>query len=67
LRSAADERVVVTRQHTPGRIEDGEDEGDKRPTAVEVETLHHESHEACYIANSVKTEILIEGQAESLL
>jgi hypothetical protein len=36
-------------------------------TAVEVETLHHESHEACYIANTVKTEILIEGQAEGLL
>ncbi len=32
-------------------------EGDKRPTACEVEALHHASHEACYIANSVRTEM----------
>jgi organic hydroperoxide reductase OsmC/OhrA len=41
-------------------------EGDKRPTANELEALHHEAHVACYIANSVKTEILIEGDAEGL-
>jgi organic hydroperoxide reductase OsmC/OhrA len=41
-------------------------EGDKRPTANELEALHHESHVACYIANSVKTEILIQGAAEGL-
>jgi organic hydroperoxide reductase OsmC/OhrA len=41
-------------------------EGDKRPTSADVEALHHEAHAACYIANSVKTEILIEGKAEGL-
>lgn len=41
-------------------------EGDKRPTANELEALHHDAHVACYIANSVKTEILIEGDAEGL-
>jgi organic hydroperoxide reductase OsmC/OhrA len=41
-------------------------EGDKRPTSADVEALHHEAHAACYIANSVKTEILIEGEAEGL-
>jgi organic hydroperoxide reductase OsmC/OhrA len=40
--------------------------GDKRPIAEEVDALHHQAHEACYIANSVKTEVLIEGQAEGL-
>jgi organic hydroperoxide reductase OsmC/OhrA len=40
--------------------------GDKRPIADEVDALHHQAHEACYIANSVKTEVLIEGQAEGL-
>jgi organic hydroperoxide reductase OsmC/OhrA len=40
--------------------------GDKRPTAEEVDALHHQAHEACYIANSVKSEVVIEGQAEGL-
>jgi organic hydroperoxide reductase OsmC/OhrA len=40
--------------------------GDKRPIAEEVDALHHQAHEACYIANSVKTEVVIEGQAEGL-
>ena len=40
--------------------------GDKRPIADEVDALHHQAHEACYIANSVKTEVVIEGQAEGL-
>ena len=39
---------------------------DKRPTAEEVDTLHHEAHAACYIANSIKTEIAVEGQAAGL-
>jgi organic hydroperoxide reductase OsmC/OhrA len=40
--------------------------GDKRPTAEEVDALHHLAHEACYIANSVKTKVAIDGQAEGL-
>ena len=40
--------------------------GDKRPIAEEVDALHHQAHEACYIANSVKMEVVIEGQAEGL-
>ncbi len=40
--------------------------GDKRPVAAEVKALHHEAHAACYIANSVKSEITIEGQAKGL-
>jgi organic hydroperoxide reductase OsmC/OhrA len=33
--------------------------GEKIPTAAEQEHLHHLSHEQCYIANSVKTEIKV--------
>jgi organic hydroperoxide reductase OsmC/OhrA len=33
--------------------------GEKRPTAVEAEHLHHEAHEQCFIAQSVKTEIAV--------
>jgi len=35
--------------------------GDKKPTAEEVEHMHHSSHENCFIALSVKTEVVIEG------
>jgi len=38
-------------------------DGDKRPSTAEVDTLHHDSHESCYIANSVKTQVLVEGDA----
>jgi organic hydroperoxide reductase OsmC/OhrA len=33
--------------------------GEKRPTAAEEEQLHHGAHEQCFIANSVKTEIIV--------
>ena len=34
--------------------------GGKLPGREEIERLHHEAHEACYIANSVKTEVRVE-------
>ena len=33
--------------------------GDKQPTADELDKLHHAAHAGCFIANSVKTEIVI--------
>jgi organic hydroperoxide reductase OsmC/OhrA len=33
--------------------------GDKKPTADELADLHHRAHEGCYIANSIKSEIVI--------
>ncbi|MGH8495882.1 MAG: OsmC family protein [Gammaproteobacteria bacterium] len=38
------------------RIEYG---GDRKPTREELEELHHNAHEQCFIANSVKTEITV--------
>ena len=32
----------------------------KAPTAEELRALHHAAHQKCFIANSVKTEVLIE-------
>ena len=32
----------------------------RRPTEAEREHLHHQAHEECFIANSVKTEIVVE-------
>lgn len=31
------------------------------PTAEELATLHHDAHEQCFIASSVKTEITVKG------
>lgn len=34
--------------------------GGKQPTAPELEQLHHKSHDLCFIANSVKSEVVVE-------
>ena len=36
--------------------------GQKLPTSTDEERLHHLAHEQCYIANSVKTEIIVAGR-----
>jgi organic hydroperoxide reductase OsmC/OhrA len=35
--------------------------GERAPTAEELARLHHAAHEGCFIANSVKTEIVVSG------
>jgi organic hydroperoxide reductase OsmC/OhrA len=35
--------------------------GDKRPTSQQLDELHHLAHEECYIANSVKSEVVVQG------
>lgn len=34
--------------------------GERLPTREELDRLHHEAHEACFIASSVKTEVRCE-------
>jgi len=34
--------------------------GEKLPTREELQRLHHEAHEECYIANSIRTEVRCE-------
>lgn len=34
--------------------------GDKKPTLEQLEKMHHQSHDQCFIANSVKTKIVTE-------
>ena len=31
--------------------------GDKKPTAADIVAMHHDAHEQCFIARSVKTEV----------
>ena len=35
--------------------------GDRIPTKEELRNLHHQAHELCYVANSIKSEIVIKG------
>jgi organic hydroperoxide reductase OsmC/OhrA len=39
--------------------------GEKLPTAEEIADLHHLSHEMCYIANSIKSEVVVKGSGEN--
>ena len=34
--------------------------GEHKPTRADIEHLHHTAHDECYIANSVKSEVLCE-------
>jgi organic hydroperoxide reductase OsmC/OhrA len=35
--------------------------GEKRPSPEQLNELHHLAHEECYIANSVKSEVVVQG------
>lgn len=39
--------------------------GENRPTAAEVQSMHHEAHEKCFIANSVKSDVRCEPILET--
>lgn len=34
--------------------------GEVKPTPEEIDRIHHESHEQCFIANSLKSEVVVE-------
>jgi len=34
--------------------------GERQPDAAQIEKMHHQSHEQCFIANSVKTKVVTE-------
>ena len=36
--------------------------GGEAPDPAVIDGLHHKSHEACFIANSITSEIVIEGR-----
>jgi organic hydroperoxide reductase OsmC/OhrA len=63
MEAAPDGRVWMARVTLKPRIVFA---GDKRPRRAEVDALHHRAHEACYIANSVKSEVRVEGSEEGV-
>jgi organic hydroperoxide reductase OsmC/OhrA len=56
-------RFAVTRVTLRPEIAFG---GERRPTAAELDDLHHRAHEECFIANSVTTEVVVEPVQESV-
>ena len=69
--SYRDEAVGVMAKDGSGRVAmtrvtlrpDARFSGDRQPDAQEVAAMHHEAHEECFIANSVKTEVRCEPVA----
>ena len=55
----ADGRMAVTRAILRPKVAWG---GDKTPTPEEIEKMHEKAHHACFIANSVLTDVTIESQ-----
>lgn len=51
-------RLAITRITLRPRIEFS---GDKSPTAEELASLHHSAHDQCYIANSLRSEVVVEA------
>ena len=35
--------------------------GERQPERAAIEAIHHEAHAQCYIANSIKSDVVIEG------
>ncbi len=50
-------RVAITRITLRPAVRFG---GPRQPTAEELAQLHHDAHEACYVANSLRSEIRCE-------
>ena len=57
LEKRADGRIAMTRVTLHPKIEWAGDQ----PSAEQLTDLHHRSHEACFIANSVTTEVTVES------
>ena len=56
LEKTADGRTWITKVTLRPKVEVSGDAGD-------LEAIHHQAHDACFIANSVKTEITVEPAA----
>jgi len=71
IESDRDEAVGVLAQDAAGELAmtrvtlrpDVRFGGDRRPTAGDVAALHHEAHDLCFIARSVKTDVRCEPVA----
>jgi organic hydroperoxide reductase OsmC/OhrA len=53
----ADKKTAFTRITLRPHVEFS---GPKRPSSEELSALHHDAHEECFIANSLKCEVVVE-------
>jgi organic hydroperoxide reductase OsmC/OhrA len=53
------EKLAMTRVTLRPQVKFG---GDKTPTPDELARMHEQAHHACFIASSVKTEVVVEPQ-----
>ena len=56
MHKGSDGKVRITRITLRPRIVFGGEE----PDQVMIDELHHKAHEACFIANSITTEVVVE-------
>ena len=52
----ADGKLAITRVELRPKITWS---GDRRPSAEDLEKMHHSAHANCFIANSVKTDVTV--------
>lgn len=57
LEKGPDGKLAITRITLRPEVEFS---GDNQPTPEQLESLHHAAHTECYIANSLKSEIVVE-------
>jgi len=57
----AESRLAITRVILHPRVVFS---GEKRPDGPELEALHESAHRNCFIANSVRTELIVEPRQE---
>lgn len=57
MQAGEDGKICMTRVILRPRVTFS---GDKQPDRSKLEKMHYQSHEACFIANSVKTEVFTE-------
>jgi organic hydroperoxide reductase OsmC/OhrA len=55
----ADGRMAMTRIRLRPAIAFG---GERKPSREELDALHHAAHEKCYVANSLKCAVVVEGR-----
>ena len=58
MEKRSDGKIAITRVTLKPEITFS---GDRQPTSEEIADLHHRSHESCFIANSVNSEVTIES------
>ena len=59
METNADGKMAITKVTLKPKITFS---GEKKPTAEELDKIHHAAHDNCFIANSVKTEITVQAQ-----